>query len=424
MSQEGEAQELLELPLLGYTVGITASRRRDELRTAFEKRGGRVWVASTLQIVPLDRDEELLGASQRCIDSSLDYVIATTGIGFRGWMEAADGWGIGETLRYSLSLAEIVSRGPKARGAIRASGLCETWTPQSESMSEVLRYLLARDLKAKRIAVQLHGEPSYEVVQALESAGAHVISVPVYRWVPPEDIEAVRRLIDATIRRQLDAITFTSAPAVAGLLEVAKIQGLEDQLLEALGTDVTPICVGPVCSAPLERRGIDVVIPPRSRLGALIRTVAEEVPKRSSRQLIAAGKHIEVRGHVVMVDGELVPLPPVPMALLRALASAPGKVFSRSELRSWLPGEDAGLHAVEMAITRLRALLEDPSIIQTVVKRGYRLMCDEHLPASRPFNSAGSGASNPGLAQGTSYRVKVENAAKHPVRSYADTMHW
>jgi uroporphyrinogen-III synthase len=59
------------------------------------------------------------------------------------------------------------------------------------------------------------------------------------------------------------------------------------------------------------------------------------------------------------------------MAVLRALAGRPGTVVSRPELIGSLPGGGDG-HAVEMAVTRLRAALGAP-VVETVVKRGYRL---------------------------------------------------
>jgi uroporphyrinogen-III synthase len=61
------------------------------------------------------------------------------------------------------------------------------------------------------------------------------------------------------------------------------------------------------------------------------------------------------------------------MALLRELAARPGHVFSRTALGKLLPGESTDGHAVEVAIARLRTTLGDPAIVQTVVKRGYRL---------------------------------------------------
>jgi uroporphyrinogen-III synthase len=60
------------------------------------------------------------------------------------------------------------------------------------------------------------------------------------------------------------------------------------------------------------------------------------------------------------------------MAVLRALAAAPGRVLSRAALLPALP-RGADEHAVEMAVARLRAGLGAGGIVQTVVKRGYRL---------------------------------------------------
>ena len=59
------------------------------------------------------------------------------------------------------------------------------------------------------------------------------------------------------------------------------------------------------------------------------------------------------------------------------LADVPGLVLSRKELLRCLPGDGIDEHAVEMAVTRLRSLLGDTRLVQTVVKRGYRLA---HVP--------------------------------------------
>jgi uroporphyrinogen-III synthase len=68
-----------------------------------------------------------------------------------------------------------------------------------------------------------------------------------------------------------------------------------------------------------------------------------------------------------------VPVSGVGMTLLRELATRPGQVFSRDALGRLLPGGSTDGHAVEVAIARLRTTLGDPGIVQTVVKRGYRL---------------------------------------------------
>ncbi|MEW1641396.1 MULTISPECIES: uroporphyrinogen-III synthase [unclassified Streptomyces] len=362
-------------PLSGFTVGVTAARRADELGALLQRRGAVVVHAPALRIVPLADDSELLAATKELIEQAPDVVVATTAIGFRGWIEAADGWGLGEALLERLRGVELLARGPKVKGAVRAAGLTEEWSPSSESMAEVLDRLLEQGVEGRRVGLQLHGEPLPGFVEALRAGGAEVVVVPVYRWMPPEDIAPLDRLLDATVARGLDALTFTSAPAAASLLSRAETRGLLPDLLAALHHDVLPACVGPVTALPLQNHGIDTVQPERFRLGPLVQLLCQELPGRA-RTLPIAGHRVEIRGHAVLVDGALRPVPPAGMSLLRALSRRPGWVVARAELLRALPGAGRDEHAVETAMARLRTALGSPRLIQTVVKRGYRLALD------------------------------------------------
>lgn len=364
-------------PLAGFTVGVTAARRADELAALLERRGAAVLRAPVLRIVPLSDDAELLATTKRLIDDAPDIVVATTHIGFRGWIEAADGWGLGEALVQRLAGAELLARGPKVRGAVRAAGLTEAWSPASESMAEVLDRLLEQGVEGRFIAVQLHGEPLPGFSESLRAAGATVVGVPVYRWMPPEDIAPVDRLLDTVFARAIDAVSFTSAPAAASLLERADRRGRLEELLDALRHEVMPACVGPVTALPLQAHDVPTHQPERFRLGPLVQLIASELPARV-RALPVAGHRVEIRGHAAVVDGVLRPVPPAGMALLRALARRPGWVVPRSDLLRALPGAGRDEHAVETAMARLRTALGAPKLIQTVVKRGYRLSLDPH----------------------------------------------
>jgi uroporphyrinogen-III synthase len=377
-------------PLAGFTVGVTAARRAEELATMMERRGAAVQHGPALRIVALADDTDLLAATRGLIAIPPDITVATTGIGFRGWIEAAEGWGVGEDLLAALGSGALIARGPKARGAIRASGLVDVWSPPSESSAEVLEYLLGggpdgRGVEGLRIAVQLHGEPLPDVVEALQVAGAEVIEVPVYRWAPPVDIAPLDRLTDAVLGGCIDVLAFTSAPACASLLARAGERGVRDELVAALRGPVLSLCVGPVTAAPLEALDISTVQPERSRLGAMVRKLEAEMPARA-RRLPVAGHRLELRGHAVLVDRVLRPVPPAGMALLRVLARRPGRVITRGELLQALPGSSNDEHAVETAMTRLRAALGEPKLVQTVVKRGYRLALD---PAAGPVPVGG-----------------------------------
>ncbi|WP_335977694.1 MULTISPECIES: uroporphyrinogen-III synthase [Streptomycetaceae] len=377
-------------PLAGFTVGVTAARRADELAALLERRGAVVLRAPSLRIMPLSDDTELLATTKRLLDDAPDVVVATTAIGFRGWIEAADGWGLGEALLRRLGETRLLARGPKVRGAVRAAGLTEAWSPASESMAEVLERLLADGVEGRCVAVQLHGEPAAGFAEALRLAGARVVAVPVYRWMPPEDLGPVDRLLDAVFAGGLDAVTFTSAPAVASLLDRAEQRGQLPELLAALRGPVLAACVGPVTALQLQERDVPTRQPERFRLGPLVQLVARELPARVDA-LPVAGHRVEVRGHAAVVDGRLRPVPPAGMALLRALARRPGWVVGRGDLLRVLPGAGRDEHAVETAMARLRTALGEPRLVQTVVKRGYRLALDprEEPPADGSDTSCG-----------------------------------
>lgn len=360
-------------PLAGFTVAVTAARRADEIGGLLERRGAAVLYSPALRIVPLGDDSDLYKTTLELIADPPDTMVATTGIGFRGWMEAAEGWAEADRLRAALGRATLLARGPKATGAIRAAGLREQWSPASESSAEVLQRLLSEGpLHGRRIAVQLHGEPLHDFTDALRNAGATVVPITVYRWMAPADKAPLDRLLDAIAATAVDAVTFTSALAAAGLLRRAAECDREGELLAALGGPVAAVCVGPVTAGPLTERGVTATWPDRYRVGALIRHATEVLGQRA-RVLMVSGHRLELRGSAVVVDGRLRPVPPGPMAVLRALAHRPGWVVSRAGLLAELPGGGADEHAVEAAIARLRTSLGTPALVQTVVKRGYRL---------------------------------------------------
>ncbi|MGA5319199.1 winged helix-turn-helix domain-containing protein [Streptomyces seoulensis] len=95
------------------------------------------------------------------------------------------------------------------------------------------------------------------------------------------------------------------------------------------------------------------------------------------RPFVPAGDRT-LRNALLLGDGapaEAVWLTPGSARVLRALAERPGWVVGRAELlrRVW-PGRGADEHAVEAAVTRLRAALGPyASLVRTVPKRGYRL---------------------------------------------------
>lgn len=268
-------------PLAGLTVGVTAARRAEELGEMLRRRGARVLHGPAMRIIGLADDAELRTATCALVDTPPDITVITTGAGFRGWVEAAEGWGLRTALLAALGTGRLLTRGPKARGAVRGAGLIDDWSPVSESVVEVVEHLLEFGVDGRRVALQLHGDALTSERETLCRAGAEVLAVPVYRWVPPGDIAPLDLLIDAALSGDLDVLTFTSAPAVAGTLARASERQLVERLLERMRGGLLVVCVGPVTAAPLAAEQVPTVQPERSRLGSMVRRLEEAVSNRS-----------------------------------------------------------------------------------------------------------------------------------------------
>lgn len=361
--------------LSGYRVGITSARKIEELTSLLERRGAEVESAPALSVEPnrINADD-LRAATRAVLETPVDMFVATTGIGIRAWFEAAESWDMLPDLLVALGKAEIIARGPKSVGALRSFGLRELWSPESECFDDVLLHLRGRSLHGLRIVVQEHGQSLSVVANVLRRQGADVTVVTVYRCEAAEDPAPLFRMVDLIAERKVDAVTFTSAPAVAVLMEMATASGRRDELVAAFQADVLATCVGPVTAAPLEMSGIPTIQPERSRLAAMVKALEVALPsRRAGTLLVVADRRLLLWGAVVSVDGVEAHLSPAPLAVLHALALNPGHVVSRGELVSHLPSGYANSeHAAEVAVARLRAAI-GTRLVQTVVKRGYRL---------------------------------------------------
>lgn len=370
---------LMLKPLDGFVVGVTADRRWEEQAELLARRGASVVHGPTITTLYLASDENLRQATLALIDEPPDYLVATTGIGMRAWLDTASTWGYSEALVAALAQARIIARGPKATAALQIGGL-EAWQRSpTEQMSALIDLLLAEPLDGRRVAIQEYGMPSPEVAAALAGAGANVVSVPVYRWQMPADPVQAERLVHAACQGQVDAITFTSAPAVHNLFTIAEGQGAADELRGALNGPVIAACVGPVCAEGAKEEGVDHPLAPEiGRLGLLVRALGEHLSQRR-RHLCLNGHELAVQGGAIHLDDAVHLLTPQERAIFDLLARKPGAVVSRETFLTQIWGAaTADPHLLEVAVGRLRRRLGPVgSALQAIPSRGYRLDVDE-----------------------------------------------
>ncbi|SDE51381.1 uroporphyrinogen-III synthase [Auraticoccus monumenti] len=367
----------LDPVMAGCVVLVTADRRSGELASALTRRGATVRHAPALSIVPHQEDEQLVADTRALLADPPDVLVVTTGIGLRGWIEAADVAGLADELVSTLAGARIIARGPKARGAIQAAGLQADWVAESETSAEILELLLDEGVTGTSIAVQHHGAGADGLDTELAAAGASVRSLVVYRWGPPPDPVAVRESVLAAARGELDAVVFTSAPGAAAWLAAVVEQGVLEAVVERTRAGcLVAAAVGPVTARPLQEHGIEPLVPERGRLGALVRTLIHHFEQAATTAVGTRQGPLQVRRTVALLDGHVLPVSPSGLEVLRALADARGGVVSREELLRVLPGDSSDPHTAEVAVARLREAV-GRDLVQTVVRRGYRLAVGE-----------------------------------------------
>lgn len=362
-------------PLQGFVVGITADRRWSEQAELFQRRGASVLHGPTIRTEYLAGDEALRAATDAVVARGPEYLVATTGIGVRAWFEAAQAWGLADRLADALAGARVLARGPKAAAAVQASGLPVWDSPTSERLDDVIARLRAEPLAGRAVAFQQHGERNGAAVDALVERSAEVIEVPIYRWQRPDDDGPARRLVDAVCDGRVDAVTFTSAPALHNLVALARDHGRDAALVDACNAGgVIAACMGPVCAQAAHRVGIEApVAPEHGRLGLLVRVLTEALQSKR-RQLVLAGEPVVVQGRALSVDGRAVDLTDRERAVFEVLSSRRGAVLSKAAILRSLGGDETGVHALEATIARLRRRLGPAGrAVRAVRGRGYVL---------------------------------------------------
>jgi uroporphyrinogen-III synthase len=360
--------------LAGTRILVTAQRRADELAGALVRRGAEVTVAPTLGVVPHIDEETLLRRTREILAEGVDTLVVTTGIGFRGWMDACEAAGVYDELVAALGGVRLVARGPKARGALQGHGLTADWVAESETSAEIVQFLLAEGVEGTRIAVQHHGAGDPHLEKQLIDAGAEIVPLEVYRWGPPADPAAVTETALAVAAGSFDAAMFTSAPAASAWLAELDRQGVTDVVRDLTSAGrLLLAAVGPVTADPLVNAGMRTVYPDRSRMGALVRLVILTLGDEAHSVRTPSGV-LHVRASAATLDHAVLPLSPNGLAILRCLARRPGEVVSRDRLLEVLPGASADPHTAEVAVARLReSLSSHGSLVRTVIKRGYVL---------------------------------------------------
>jgi uroporphyrinogen-III synthase len=364
--------------LSGFTVAVTADRRAEEQIVLLEHLGAGVIPAPMVHTSALADVAPMEQATRRLLADPCDVLIASTGLGMRGWFSAARSWGLDEPLRDVLSRAQIAVRGSKAAAPVLEGKLSIWHHEQSERLDNLVRTVVAAVPAGAHIALQLSGEAPEQALALLEAAHMRVTVVPVYQWTPPADMTTAERIVNLVAVVGVDAVTFTSSPAVRNFLDIARHIRVLPDVVSAFQERVVAVCVGPATRDALVDVGITTARAPETgRLGLMVRELAVAMQARHH--------HVEIDGLDVVIQGGLVAtrhgeveLQGREREVFAALADRPASVVSPAALLRdvWERGADDGV--VAKTVSRLRTHLEPLGLtIRNVVKRGYTLTAAE-----------------------------------------------
>jgi uroporphyrinogen-III synthase len=260
----------------GLKVVSFESRRSKEMAELIRRYGGEPIVAPSIREVPLSENRDALTLLPQLEAGKFDFLILMTGVGTKALNEALRTQYSQERINAALQKVKLIARGPKPVAVLKELGQQPAMTvPEPNTWREVLSTLdSSLDVRDKRIAIQEYGIPNRELVTQLEARGAVVVSIPIYRWALPEDLQPLREAIQKILHGQADIALFTNATQVDHLFKVAADDQAGDALRGAFKSTVIG-SVGPVCTQVLEQFGLKPdVEPAHPKMGALIAEVA------------------------------------------------------------------------------------------------------------------------------------------------------
>lgn len=259
----------MEKNLTGKRIGIGASRKTDEMSTLIEKQGGKPVVRSlqgTVFLAEREVEPELL----KFVHQGADWVIFTTGIGIETLLNISEKIGVKERFLSRIRESKIASRGYKSLSVLKKIEVTPEATDDDGTTRSLIESLREFDFSGKKVMVQLHGEKAPALIQFLEKGGAEVSFILPYQHIPPET-DTVKKLCEEVIRKEMDAVCFTTATQVRSLFEFAREKEFLADLLDAFQVNTVAVAVGKVTAEALKEEGINrVVVPENERMGAMV----------------------------------------------------------------------------------------------------------------------------------------------------------
>jgi uroporphyrinogen-III synthase len=259
----------------GLRVISLESRRGEQMEQLIRRFGGDSFVAPSVQEIPLSQHDEVFAWAERLFAGEFEMMVLMTGVGLTYLRDAVVERYSQDRFAEALRLLTIVSRGPKPVTVLNELGVkSKIVIPEPNTWKEIVPVIAARP--ERRITIQEYGRQNPDFATALESLGAQVSTIAIYRWMLPDDVEPLREAARRIAAREADVVIFTTSIQLVHLLEVAEQMGRARDVRQALQEDLVVASVGPIMNTALAEEGIEPdIVPAHPKMGNLVRAAAE-----------------------------------------------------------------------------------------------------------------------------------------------------
>jgi len=250
------------------------SRRAVETAELIRRQGGDPFIAPAMREVPIGENSRVFRFADRLFAGEFEMMIFLTGVGARQ-LNRILSERYGETaFADALRKIAVVARGPKPLAFLREMGITPSVVaPEPNTWRELVRVI--GGCNERRIALQEYGRDNAELLEALRARGAEVTTVRVYQYGLPLDPEPLREAARRLAAGEFRAVLFTSAVQIEHLAQVAREQGVEQPMLEALRRCLIG-SIGPTTTEALQEFEIQPTFEPsHPKLGILVKEAAE-----------------------------------------------------------------------------------------------------------------------------------------------------
>jgi uroporphyrinogen-III synthase len=247
----------------GKIIGITRPEERVKDAVAIvEEHGGTALVAPTLEL-QVSNTQSLI---QLCeMAGELDWLIFTSPTGIISVFKHCSD--LKSRLNPNCKIAVI---GPRTENYLEKKGLKADIVPESYTAEGLLECFEDHDLKNKKIGIPRTMAARDALPTGLKAMGADVFVAEAYKSELPKDRTKVNQLIEAILNRKIDALTFTSTLTAKNLFDMMDETKKQDVVDILKGEDVVVAVIGPVTAMPLQELDIDVLIPEKYTVNAML----------------------------------------------------------------------------------------------------------------------------------------------------------